>query len=160
MPGVVRTRVGYAGGLKRNPTYHDLGDHTETVQIDFDPTAIGYRQLLDVFWGSHNPCGRAYSRQYMSIVFYHDDEQKKAAEDTRRRQEAARGKIHTEIRPYDTFTYAEDYHQKYYLQNSPSMEAFRALAPSEFVASTAAARMNGVAGGHGSAEDQQKLIKR
>ncbi len=44
----MRTRVGYAGGSTRNPTYHSLGDHTETVQIDFDPTKVSYEKLLEV----------------------------------------------------------------------------------------------------------------
>ena len=47
LPGVVRTRVGYAGGTTENPTYHDLGDHTECVQIDYDPRALSFDQVLD-----------------------------------------------------------------------------------------------------------------
>jgi len=52
---VIRTRVGYAGGSTNNPTYYNLGDHSETVQIDYDPTRISYEELLEVFWDSHNP---------------------------------------------------------------------------------------------------------
>jgi methionine-S-sulfoxide reductase len=53
--GVVHTRVGYAGGTTPHPRYRDLGDHSETVQVDFDPAVITYAELLDVFWKSHNP---------------------------------------------------------------------------------------------------------
>ncbi len=67
---MVRTRVGYAGGTKRNPTYYNLGDHTETIQIDYDPTYVSYRELLDIFWESHDPAARPWSRQYMAVVFY------------------------------------------------------------------------------------------
>ncbi|MDZ7761250.1 MAG: peptide-methionine (S)-S-oxide reductase [Desulfovermiculus sp.] len=68
---MVRTRVGYSGGKKPNPTYHDLGDHTETLQVDYDPEAVSYPKLLEVFWESHSPEQSALSRQYMAAVFYH-----------------------------------------------------------------------------------------
>jgi peptide methionine sulfoxide reductase MsrA len=61
--------VGYAGGMKKNPTYRSLGDHTETVQIDFDPSVIPYGELLAVFWESHEPGSSTWSRQYMNAVF-------------------------------------------------------------------------------------------
>ena len=83
MPGVIRTRVGYTGGTTVDPTYHDLGDHSETIQIDYDPTQVSYQALLDVFWNSHNPTTRSWSRQYASAVFYHSDEQKKLAMESR-----------------------------------------------------------------------------
>ena len=67
----MRTRVGYSGGISKDPTYRSLGDHAETIQIDFDPRRISYAELLEVFCGSHNPCARPpsvrpSSRQYMS----------------------------------------------------------------------------------------------
>src|SRR5512139_3348159 len=117
MDGVIRTRVGYAGGSKADPTYHDLGDHAETLQIDYDPTRISYRDLLDIFWQSHTPTRRSWSRQYASIIFYQDEEQKRLAIETRDREEERRGtKIHTQILPYSRFHLAEAYHQKYHLQ--------------------------------------------
>ena len=106
---MIRTRVGYAGGTMKNPTYHNLGDHTETIQIDYDPTQISYEELLDVFWDSHNPTSRPWSRQYMSIVFYHDEEQKRSAIETRDREGSRReGVIFTEIVPASQFYLAED----------------------------------------------------
>ena len=80
---MVRTRVGYAGGTKENPTYTSLGDHSEAIRIDYDPTRISYAELLEIFWQSHNCTSRAYSRQYMSIILYHDEEQRKLAEESR-----------------------------------------------------------------------------
>jgi len=156
---VVRTRVGYAGGTTKNPTYHNLGDHTETIQIDYDPTQISYKELLDVFWDSHNPAQPSWSRQYMSIVFYHNDEQKKLAMETRDR-EAARinGEILTEIVPASEFYLAEAYHQKYRLQQVPDlMEEFRVMYPDDedLVDSTAAARVNGYLGSYGTFEALQ-----
>lgn len=162
MPGVVRTRVGYAGGTKENPTYHDLGDHAETIQIDYDPTVVSYEELLDVFWSSHRPTARPWSRQYMSIVFYHNDEQRRLAVETRDR-EAARvgGEIYTEIVPAAEFTLAEPYHQKYQLRRVPDlMTEFSATYPGDddFVASTAVARVNGYLGGNGTCEGLREQV--
>jgi peptide-methionine (S)-S-oxide reductase len=162
MPGVVRTRVGYAGGTKENPTYRDLGDHAETIQIDYDPTVVSYEELLGVFWSSHSPTARSWSRQYMSIVFYHNDEQRRLAMETRDR-EAARvgGEIYTEILPASEFVLAEAYHQKYQLRQVPDlMGEFRTIYPGDddFVASTAVARVNGYLGGNGTCEGLREQV--
>jgi methionine-S-sulfoxide reductase len=153
---VVRTRVGYAGGTKQDPTYRDLGDHTETVQIDYDPARITYEELLNVFWTGHDPMRRSWSRQYASIIFVHNEEQRKLAEETKARMTRdIRGTVHTEIVSYSGFTLAENYHQKHSLQQYPEfMEELNRTYPSpgEFVASTAAARLNGYLGGEGSYE--------
>jgi len=150
---VVRTRVGYAGGSKENPTYTDLGDHSEAIQIDYDPTRISYTELLEIFWQSHDPTSRPYSRQYMSVIFYHSEEQRRLAEESLEREEARRGApILTEIVPASGFTLAEGYHQKYRLQHNPEfMEEFQAIYPDGgWVDSTAAARVNGYLAGYGS----------
>ncbi len=152
----MRTRVGYAGGQKQNPTYYNLGDHTETVEIDYDPSLISYERLLAVFWATHNPCAGHGRRQYMSAVFYHDDAQKSLALESRDRQEARRGsRITTEVLPATAFYVAEDYHQKHLLRAEASlMREFRAMYPNpkDFMNSTAAARVNGYLGGNGSKE--------
>jgi peptide-methionine (S)-S-oxide reductase len=127
---VIRTRVGYAGGTKENPTYRDLGDHSETIQIEYDPTQISYEELLDVFWNTHTPTSRPWSRQYASIVFYHDEAQRELALKTKEQQEAKRGTIFTQIVPAGTFYPAEDYHQKYYLRNARDLtREFSAMYP-------------------------------
>jgi len=145
--------VGYAGGSSTNPTYSDLGDHSETIQIDYDPAQISYQELLDVFWSSHSPTTRPWSRQYASLIFYHNQEQKRLAEASRDRQAAGLGSpIYTEIVPFIKFHLAETYHQKYRLQQVPALlREFRAIYPQddEFVDSTAVARVNGYLGGYG-----------
>ena len=145
--------MGYAGGSKDNPTYHDLGDHSEAIQIDYDPTLISYQELLDIFWSSHSPTARPWSRQYASIIFYHNQEQKRLAEASLDREAASGGgPIYTEIVPFDRFTLAETYHQKYRLQQDPALvREFRAIYPQDedFINSTAAARVNGYVGGYG-----------
>ena len=150
----MRTRVGYAGGEKPDPTYRDMGDHTETVQVDYDPVKITYRELLYVFWTGHDPTRRNWSRQYASIIFFHTEEQQRLAEETKARlAKEQRSTIHTEIVPYRGFTLAESYHQKHSLQRFPEFEEeLRNVYPSQrdFIASTAVARVNGFLGGEGS----------
>jgi methionine-S-sulfoxide reductase len=146
---VIRTRVGYAGGEKANPTYRDLGNHSEAIQIDFDPALITYDDLLDVFWESHNPTRPSWSLQYASFVFTHDAEQSSKAEASA----AALGQeVATVIKPLDRFWRAEDYHQKYRLRNSRGvmevLDPFYAT-DREFVDSTVAARLNGLLAGYG-----------
>jgi len=149
---VVRTRVGYSGGTKRSPTYHDLGDQTETIQLDYDPAQISYKELLTIFWESHSP-SRPWSRQYLAAIFFHNDEQKKLALETQD-QVAARikGEVFTEILPATEFYLAEDYHQKYFLRRVPELlNELTAIYPAvkNFVGSTAAARLNGYVAGYG-----------
>jgi len=159
---VVRTRVGYAGGTKKNPTYYNLGNHTETIQLDYDPTQISYEELLAIFWDSHNPAKPPFSRQYQSIIFYHNEEQKRLAMESKAREEARRkAKVLTEIIPAGDFYLAEDYHQKYYLQLVPELrKEFSAIYPdiNDLIASTAAARVNGYAGGYGTFATLQEEI--
>jgi peptide-methionine (S)-S-oxide reductase len=162
LDGVVRTRVGYAGGTTQNPTYHNLGDHTETIQIDYDPTQISYEELLDIYWDSHNPTGQPWSRQYMSIIFYHDSDQCELAMESNQREETSLGRlVYTEIIPFSEFYLAEDYHQKYYLQQQPElMEELAGIYPNfaDFVDSTAVARINGYLGGHVTFEELQEQL--
>ena len=150
------TRVGYAGGTKENPIYYSLDGHSETIQIIYDPKILSYSELLDIFWQSHNPIGKPYSRQYMSIIFYHDDNQKKQAEESRNKREAElQRSVYTTIVPAGAFYSAEDYHQKYYLQSfSWFMDELRSLYPDfdELIDSTIAARLNGAAGGYGTVD--------
>ena len=153
---MVRTRVGYAGGTTEAPTYRRIGDHTETFQIDYDPTRISYQKLLEVFWENHNPTSRSWSNQYKAAVFYHNDEQKQLAMQSKEHQAVQRkARIRTEVLPFTGFTLAEDYHQKYYLRRERDlMREFARIYPAaaDFVDSTAAARVNGYLGGNGTTE--------
>ncbi len=163
MPGVIRTRVGYAGGTKENPTYHDLGDHSESVQVDFDPEQVSFEELLEAFWAGHNPTFSSGSRQYASIAFYQDEAQRQAIEESKARLESSTGKkVYTEVRQLDRFYLAEDYHQKYSLRHlSAVMAEFQAMYPDEadFVDSTAAARANGFAAGDGDPEVLERELE-
>lgn len=159
---MIRTRVGYAGGTKENPTYQNLGDHSETIEIDFDPARITYEKLLEIYWENHDPISRSWSRQYMSIIFYHNEEQKKAALALKEREEKKRKtKVFTEILPYARFYLAEAYHQKYYLRNSKEIgREYTAVYPvdKDFVGSTAVARVNGYIAGYGNLSSLEEEI--
>ena len=149
---MIRTRVGYAGGRSQNPTYYNLDGHSETIEIDYDPTQISYQELLDLFWAGHSPTRPSFSRQYASIIFTHGEEQLRLAQASKEEAEAECGcTIYTEIVPAPTFYRAEDYHQKYLLRQSRAlMDEFTDLYPDPvaFVDWTAAGRMNGYMGGH------------
>jgi methionine-S-sulfoxide reductase len=155
--------VGYAGGTTHNPTYHKIGDHSETIQIDYDPVKISYEELLEVFWDSHSPTIQPWSRQYRSIVFYDDDEQRQLVVATGQHREAKTGRtVLTDITPFSEFYPAEDYHQKYYLQQVRElMNELRVIYPdfNDFVDSTIVARINGVLGGHGSLESLEEQLR-
>jgi methionine-S-sulfoxide reductase len=160
--GVIRTRVGYAGGRMDNPNYGNIGDHTETVQVDYDPERITYNALLDIFWQNHKPTGRSWSRQYMNAVFYHDDRQRQMAMDSKAAVEKKIGRsVKTEVVPLRSFTMAEDYHQKYMLKQrndlKGEMSRFYPLHR-DFVDSTAVAHLNGYVGGHGSKDQLAREI--
>lgn len=150
---MVRTRAGYCGGTKENPTYRSLGDHSETIQMDFDPETVSYADLLDIFWENHQPEYKSWSRQYASFIFCHNEEQQGLALKTKEREEDwLKKKIYTTIVPYTVFYTAEDYHQKYYLrQQSGIMADFNRMYPNarDFMNSTAAARINGYVAGYG-----------
>jgi peptide methionine sulfoxide reductase MsrA len=148
---VVRTRVGYSGGRQPAPTYHNIGDHSETVQVDFDPSKIPYQRLLDVYLSSSSIHQAAWSRQYRNAIFYSDKAQFLAARESLAKIPDA----HVDLEQLQSFTLAEDYHQKYYLQNSPLMREFAGKFPDKahFVDSTATARVNGYLMGSGSLAD-------
>ena len=145
-----------SGGTTPDPTYENIGDHSEAIEIEFDPARIGYGDLLAVFWQAHDPAYRSVSRQYRTAVFWQGDAQHRLAELSRARAAGGTGRdVATALEPLRGFTPAEDYHQKYYLRSvKPVAAAFRRHYPVErdFVASTAAARVNGYVGGHGGPE--------
>ena len=155
LKGVVRTRVGYAGGVSESPTYQNIGDHTEVVEVDYNPNLISYKELLDYFFENHNPYRQSYSRQYYSMILYHDEEQFNTILEVKRELEDNSGKeIQTEINDYQEFFLAETYHQKYYLQQHRKFKNhyLDLYSVREFIDSTAVARVNGYLGKKGSKE--------
>ena len=124
-----------------------MGNHTESLQIDFALDEISFSQIAQLFWKSHNPCGRPFSRQYMSAIWYHDSDQQQTLLEQRDELQKSNGALTTPVEQLQTFYLAEDYHQKYRLQNYPdAMQRFETWYPdfTDFINSTAAARLNGL----------------
>ena len=123
--GVLSSSVGYTGGTVKNPTYEQVCTHTtghaEVVQVEFDPTVVTYAQLVDTFFGLHDPTqlnrqGPDVGTNYRSAIFYHSPAQKAIAEVAKQKLNAEgkyAGRVVTEIVPAVEFYPAEDYHQKY-----------------------------------------------
>ena len=129
--GVFTTAAGYAGGTTPKPDYKLVctgsTGHAEVVLVVFDPQIVTYEKLLAVFWENHDPTqgmrqGNDIGTQYRSAIYTNNDEQDAAARASLASYQAeltkaGYGEITTEIRPLDTFWYAEDYHQQYLAKN-------------------------------------------
>jgi peptide-methionine (S)-S-oxide reductase len=129
--GIYSTSVGYAAGFTPNPTYEEVCSaatgHNEVVRVVFDPAAIGYEALLQLFWENHDPTqgmrqGNDVGTQYRSGIYVYSDAQRAAAESTRdtfqsRLGAAGYGQITTEILAAPEFYFAEPYHQQYLAKN-------------------------------------------
>jgi len=145
--GVLSVESGYMGGHLADPDYEAVctgkTGHVEAVQVTFDPAAIAYRDILEIFFAIHDPTtrdrqGNDAGPQYRSVIFYHDDAQRSTAKGVIRDLEAEAvwpSPIVTELRPAETFYRAEDYHQEYFERNprqpycayvvSPKVQKFR-----------------------------------
>ena len=125
LKGVSNVEPGYAGGISANPTYENTGDHAETIQIEFDPKKVSYRDLLTVFFATHDPTtinqqGADIGEQYRSVILYANNKQRDQAEKfiEELNKSSEFGKlIVTEVNPLKEFYPAEDYHKNYYGQN-------------------------------------------
>jgi peptide-methionine (S)-S-oxide reductase len=123
--GVVATAVGFTGGHLPNPTYEEVCTHTtghaETVLLEYDPTVVSYKALLQNFWDMHDPTqgdrqGPDVGDNYRSAIWYFTPEQRKEAEDSKvalAKSGELSGPITTQIAAAGSFYKAEDYHQQY-----------------------------------------------
>ena len=123
--GVTATTVGYTGGTTESPTYEqvcsDTTGHAEAVLVEYDPAAVSYEELLEVFWRIHDPTtanrqGPDVGSQYRSAVFFHTPEQEAAAKSSKARLERSgrcEKPVVTEIVAAGPFYRAEEYHQQY-----------------------------------------------
>ncbi|GAA0142184.1 reductase [Lithospermum erythrorhizon] len=153
LEGVVRTTVGYAGGSKPNPEYRSLGNHAECVQIEYDPRKISFRQLLEVFWTSHDPRqvfgqGPDVGNQYRSIIFTNGPEESSLAAVSKEREQTRlkTSVVTTQIHSLGTFHPAEPEHQKFELKRHPFLlQLIGNLPEEELERSSMAAKLNGYA---------------
>lgn len=147
LPGVKSVESGYTGGRVENPTYKQVctgtTGHVEVVRVSFDASQVSYRDLLAVFFATHDPTtldrqGNDVGTQYRSVIFYNSEEQRRQAEQAIAELTAAHefpAPIVTAVEPAAAFFVAEDYHQNYFNENSeqpycrfiiaPKLEKFR-----------------------------------
>lgn len=137
LDGVSATSVGYMGGNTENPTYQEvctgLTGHAEVVQVEYDPDAISFEQLLEIFWECHDPTqlnrqGPDFGTQYRTAIFFHSEAQDQAAQaGIAEREQTGRhsGPIVTQVAAAGPYTPAEDYHQQYFEKmNNRRMKLF------------------------------------
>ncbi len=139
--GVESVESGYSGGSLPNPSYRAVctgqTGHAETVRITFDPSAITFRDILNVFFAVHDPTtmnrqGNDVGTQYRSAIFYQDESQKAEAEQLIRDLDAQHiwdKPIVTEVTRFDKFYVAEDYHQEYFAKNPYQPYCMAVVAP-------------------------------
>ena len=123
LDGVTKTESGYEGGTLENPTYEDVCSHTtghaEVVEVTYDDERLSYDDLLQVFWGKHDPTqlnrqGWDIGDQYRSVIFFHDQEQQETALRSKAEEQTRHSKeVVTQVEPAQAFYAAEDYHQQY-----------------------------------------------
>jgi peptide-methionine (S)-S-oxide reductase len=130
MAGIQQVESGYMGGAVQNPTYEQVcsgrSGHVEVVQVTFDSGVVSFHDLLEVFFGIHDPTtlnrqGNDAGPQYRSVIFYHDDRQRDVAAEVIRELTAEQifpGPIVTAVEAASVFYKAEDYHQEYF-RNHP-----------------------------------------
>lgn len=124
--GVVKVEPGYSGGSMLNPTYEQVSTgttgHAEAVQIKFDPNIISFREVLEIFFATHDPTtmnrqGADVGHQYRSAIFYHNERQRAIAEEVVEELTSEKtfdSPIVTEVEPFKAFYKAEDYHKDYF----------------------------------------------
>ena len=139
--GVTRVTSGYAGGHVDDPTYEQVCSgrtgHAEVTQVEFDPDVISYRELLEVFFGIHDPTtldrqGNDVGPQYRSIILTHSDAQMREAESLiaeLEREHTFDAPIVTEIEPLGRFWPGEAYHQDYYVRNRTQPYCTAVISP-------------------------------
>ena len=139
--GVDAVESGYMGGKNADPTYEQVcggqTGHAEVIQISFDPQAVSFRELLEVFFVIHDPTtlnrqGNDAGTQYRSAIFYHSPVQQALAQDVISKLTAEKlwdDPVVTEVVPAETFYVAETYHQEYYVRNPQQSYCAFVVAP-------------------------------
>jgi peptide-methionine (S)-S-oxide reductase len=139
MTGVQSVVSGYMGGRVEQPSYREVCEgttgHAEVVQVTFDPAAVTYRDVLEVFFTAHDPTtlnrqGNDVGTQYRSVIFFHSAQQEETARDVvREKGDESADPIVTEVVPAERFWEAEEYHQDYFARNPHQPYCLFAVAP-------------------------------
>jgi peptide-methionine (S)-S-oxide reductase len=139
--GIESVESGYSGGHTENPTYREVCSettgHAEVINVNFNPQEISFKEILQVFFSVHDPTtlnrqGNDVGSSYRSAIFYHDENQKQIAEETIKEVETEGvydDPIVTEVKPFDKFYIAENYHQEYFANNPNQPYCAAVVAP-------------------------------
>lgn len=151
LDGVVRTRVGYAGGTKPDPSYEVIGDHTEVVQVDYEQQQVSFTELLEQAFEQHAPLRQPEKRQYQNIIFTATARQGELLDRYLETNGYDRESIETRLETLSEFYVAETYHQKFNLQGKRWItDAFTEAGydDTDIRESPAAAKLNAHVAGH------------
>jgi peptide methionine sulfoxide reductase msrA/msrB len=141
LKGVVKVESGYSGGFIKNPAYREVCNgttgHAEVIKITYNPLEISLNRILEVFFTVHDPTtlnrqGNDIGTQYRSVIYYHNDQQAQIAQEIVNKLNAAKvflNPIVTEIKAFENFYKAEDYHQNYYNQHQSEPYCQLVIAP-------------------------------
>lgn len=141
LKGVEKIEPGYSGGNIENPSYEQVSTgktgHAEVAQITFAPAVISFKEILQIFFSTHDPTslnrqGADIGTQYRSVIFYHNDEQKAIAEQVIKEfsgEGASDAPIVTQVEPLKAFYKAEEYHREYYKRHPEQSYCRVVIAP-------------------------------
>ena len=139
--GVKKVEPGYSGGSVQNPTYEQVSagttGHAEAVQVTFDPGVISFKEILEIFFATHDPTtlnrqGPDVGTQYRSVIFYHNEKQKVTAEkviEELNEEGIWDAPIVTQVEPFKAFYVAETYHKDYYKQHPNQPYCQQVISP-------------------------------
>jgi len=136
--GVVNVESGYAGGDLASPTYEQVctgaTGHAEVIQVTFDPHITSFREILEIFFASHDPTtlnrqGADVGNQYRSVIFYYNEKQKQVAEQAIDTAKVWDNPIVTQVEPFKNFYKAEEYHRKYFDRHPEAAYCRTIIAP-------------------------------
>lgn len=137
--GVTEAVSGYSGGETKNPNYSQVisgkTGHAESIKVIYDPSVVSFKTLVEVFFGTHDPTtlnrqGPDKGTQYRSVAFYKNTNEKKIIEETIKKLNAAKrykNPIVTEVKKFEAFYQAEDYHQDFE-ENNPNHPYIKAIS--------------------------------
>ena len=161
--GVLRTRVGYAGGDSTTPSYDDLGNHIEVFEVDYDPDLLSYEDMVHLYFQFYDATARPFSQRVTPVIYYRNAAEQVIAEDVKLSIENSSEKgIFTVIRPLEVFYLAEEKHQLSYLKQESSLykeirEIF--IEDDALLLSILASKLNGFIAGYGSETDLTYVLK-
>lgn len=163
LDGVLRTRVGYTGGDTTTPSYENLGNHIEVIEVDYDPTVISYEGLIEAYFNLYDASVRPYSHRVKSVIYFRTENEKQIANRVKTAVSQQLNKpLFTEVDPMPVFYIAEAYHQLSYLKKETSLYSeISQMFPDENVQllSVLASKLNGFIAGYGTLEALENVLE-